>query len=112
MSEYTRSKEKEERAKRLWVGKEAQKHFPEEEGWEMVESSAGYPDLMYYRKDTGEVVLVELKAGGHGFLNAHQKKIMDILVNAKRIRGKVARTKDYKVYELKDYTEEPIKGAR
>lgn len=49
----------------------------------MVESSAGYPDLMYYRKSTGEVVLVELKAGRHGF-HAHQQKIMDILVNAKK----------------------------
>lgn len=105
MTEYTKPKEKEDCARKLWLEKEASKYFPPEEDWK-VESSGGYPDLIYYREDTGEVVLVELKAGGHGF-HAHQKRIMDILVNAKRIQGRVARTKDYKVYEVKDYTEEP-----
>jgi hypothetical protein len=108
---YSKPKEKEAQAKKLWFEKEATTHFPFEEGWEMVESSAGYPDLMYYRKDTGEVVLVELKAGSHGF-HAHQKRIMDILVNVKKIRGKVARTKDYKVYEVRDYVKEPTRGTR
>ena len=109
MGRYTSPKEKERLAKELWLKKEALKYFPPAEGWKMVESSAGYPDLMYYQEGTGEVVLLELKGGRHGF-HAHQKKIMDILTNAKKIQGKVTVTRDYKVYEVRDYLDVKVKG--
>lgn len=64
--------------------KEARKRYPRSKGWCTQPSTKGFPDRVYFNRNTRELVLVEVKTGKHNFHQFQQQLLYMLIKGRKR----------------------------